>query len=266
MKMQTTAFSTDALPFLGKHAVVTGAGRGIGQEIALGLASQGADICIVDISTSACQETVAKIQALGRVASVIEGDTSDAAIIDEIQSLESRDAFGSIDFLVNNAGISPKNPDGRKRMIWETDPTEWKRVVDVNLNGYFNMIRAVLPGMIQRKQGAIVNISSLAGSRYTPIAGSAYAVSKGAVEALTRQAAGEVAPHFIRVNGVAPGRIESAMSAVAGADFNEDIRKSTPLGRLGQPIDIAQAVVFLLSENASFITGQTLIASGGRGL
>ena len=264
--MQTAGLRTDALPFLGKHAIVTGAGRGIGQEIAFGLAKQGADICIVDRSTSACQETAAKIQALGRVARILGGDTSDAAIIDEIQSLASRDTFGPIDFLVNNAGISPKNIDGRKRMIWETDPAEWKHVVDVNLNGYFNTIRAVLPDMIQRKQGAIVNISSLAGSRYTPIAGSAYAVSKGAVEALTRQAAGEVAQHFIRVNGVAPGRIDSAMSAVAGADFNEDIRKSTPLGRLGQPVDIAQAVVFLLSEHASFITGQTLVVSGGRGL
>jgi 3-oxoacyl-[acyl-carrier protein] reductase len=120
--------------------------------------------------------------------------------------------------------------------------------------------------MIERKQGAIVNISSLAGSRYTPIAGSPYAVSKGGVEALTRQAAGEVAPHGIRINSVAPGRIESAMSAVAGADFNEDIRKSTPLGRLGHPADIAQAVVFLLSTQSSFITGQTLVVSGGRGL
>ena len=264
--MQATPLNTYGLPFLGKHAIVTGAGRGIGQEIALALASHGADLCIVDQSATACEDTCAKIRALGRVACAIGGDTSDAAIIGQIQYLEGGQHFGPIDFLVNNAGISPKNPDGRKRMIWETDPVEWKRVVDVNLNGYFNTLRAILPGMIARKQGAIVNISSLAGSRYTPIAGSPYAVSKGAVEALTRQAAGEVAPHGIRVNGVAPGRIESAMSAVAGADFNEDIRKSTPLGRLGQPADIAQAVVFLLSPQASFITGQTLVVSGGRGL
>jgi 3-oxoacyl-[acyl-carrier protein] reductase len=186
-------------------------------------------------------------------------------VIAAIEKLQSGSDFGPIDLLVNNAGISPKS-NGRKRMSWETSPDEWRRVIDVNLNGYFFLLRAVLPGMIERRAGAIVNISSLAGLRYSAIAGVHYCASKAAVIGLTSQVAGEVAGFGVRVNSVAPGRIETEMAAEAGAGFNEEIKRSTPLGRLGIPQDIAQAVCFLLSDKASFITGQSLVVSGGRGL
>ncbi len=250
----------------GKNALVTGAGSGIGREIAIALAKRGADVYALDSNSTNLMDSARHIQSLGRkVVSLIQ-DTSDPDTISNIQALIECAELGPVDILVNCAGISPKKDNSLKRMIWETDSEEWKRVLDVNLNGYFHTIRALLPCMISRGRGSIVNISSLAGRRYTAIAGAAYAVSKGAVDALTRQTAGEVAQYGIRVNGIAPGRIETSMSLIAGASFNEKIRQSTPVGRLGEPSDIARAALFLLSDEASFITGETLVVSGGRGI
>lgn len=252
------------MEFVTRHALVTGGAAGIGRTVALELARQGADVCVVDVNASAAEETVAEIERLGRRAVALVHDTASDSIIDAIDGVAV--SFGAIDLLVNNAGISPKKPDGRKRMIWETSPQEWRSVVDVNLNGYFLTLRAVLPGMMERQRGAVVNIGSLAGLRYSAIAGAAYSTAKNAVVGLTRQAAGEVAQYGVRINSIAPGRIETPMAAVAGGSFNEDIRQATPLRRLGTPEDIAQAVLFLLSDRAGFITGETLVVSGGRGL
>lgn len=249
-----------------KHAFVTGAASGIGLEIASQLAARGVKVCLIDTNETSLAAAVATIQASGRSVTSAVMDTGNPETILQIQSLINRKDFGSVDFLVNCAGVSPKKENSLKRMIWETAPDEWSRVMAVNVNGYFHAIRAVLPAMMKQRHGAIINISSLAGRRYTTIAGAAYAVSKAAVDALTRQTAGEVAEYGIRVNGVAPGRIETNMAAVAGAQFNEAIRKSTPVGRLGLPLDIANAVLFLLSDQASFITGETLVVSGGRGI
>jgi 3-oxoacyl-[acyl-carrier protein] reductase len=250
--------------FAGRRALVTGAGSGIGRAMALGLAQGGADVCVLDVSAAAAQETAAAVEKLGRRAAVLVHDMGQDAVVDAIEATAS--SFGAFDLLVNNAGISPKNADGRKRMIWETPPQEWRQVVDVNLNGYFLALCAVLPPMMRARRGAIVNIGSLAGLRYSSIAGAAYATAKNAVIGLTRQAAGEVAEFGVRVNCIAPGRIETGMAAVAGGSFNEAIRESTPLRRLGQPQDIAATALFLLSDAASFITGETLVVSGGRGL
>lgn len=250
--------------FAGRKALVTGAGSGIGRAIALGLAQGGADICVLDANAAAARETAGAVEKLGRRATVLVHDMGQDAVVEAIEATAA--AFGVFDLLVNNAGISPKKADGRKRMIWETAPREWRQVVDVNLNGYFLALRAVLPGMIQGGRGAIVNVGSLAGLRYSTIAGAAYATAKNAVVGLTRQAAGEVAEFGVRVNCIAPGRIETGMAAVAGGSFNDAIRDSTPLRRLGQPRDIAAAALFLLSDAASFITGETLVVSGGRGL
>ncbi|NPC58750.1 SDR family NAD(P)-dependent oxidoreductase [Caenimonas soli] len=250
--------------FAGRNALVTGAGSGIGRAIALGLAARGADVCVLDVSAAAAQETAAAVESLGRRAAVLVHDMGQDSVVEAIEAIAG--AFGPFELLVNNAGISPKNSDGRKRMIWETPPREWRLVVDVNLNGYFLALRAVLPGMMQGRRGAVVNVGSLAGLRYSTIAGAAYATAKNAVAGLTRQAAGEVAEFGVRVNCIAPGRIETGMAAVAGGSFNEAIRESTPLRRLGQPQDIAEAALFLLSDAAGFITGETLVVSGGRGL
>lgn len=250
--------------FAGRKALVTGAGSGIGRAMALGLAARGADVCVLDVSAVAAQETAAAVEKLGRRAAVLVHDMGRDSVVEAIEEIAT--AFGPFELLVNNAGISPKNADGLKRMIWETPPQEWRQVVDVNLNGYFLALRAVLPGMMQARRGAVVNIGSLAGLRYSAIAGAAYATAKNAVIGLTRQAAGEVAEFGVRVNCIAPGRIETGMAAVAGGSFNDAIRDSTPLRRLGQPQDIADAALFLLSDAANFITGETLVVSGGRGL
>ncbi len=251
--------------FKGRRALVTGAGRGIGRAIALELAAGGAEVCILDVDQAALCATAAAVQESGHHAVTLQHDTASESVIAAIEEMQSRNDFGPIDLLVNNAGISPK-ANGRKRMSWETSPDEWRRVIEVNLNGYFYLMRAVLPQMIERRAGAIVNISSLAGHRYSTIAGAHYCTSKTAIVGLTRQVAGEVASFGIRVNSIAPGRIETDMAAEAGAGFNDDIKLATPLGRLGVPDDIAQAVCFLLSNKASFITGQSLVVSGGRGL
>jgi 3-oxoacyl-[acyl-carrier protein] reductase len=251
--------------FTGRRALVTGAGSGIGRAIALELAAGGADVCLLDVNQAALRTSAAAVEEAGRRAVRLQHDTASESVIAAIEEIQSRTDFGPIDLLVNNAGISPKT-NGRKRMSWEISPDDWRRVIDVNLNGYFYLLRAVLPRMIERRAGAIVNISSLAGHRYSAIAGAHYCASKAAVTGLTGQVAGEVAGFGIRVNAVAPGRIETEMAAEAGAGFNDEIKRSTPLGRLGIPQDIAQAVCFLLSDKASFITGQSLVVSGGRGL
>jgi 3-oxoacyl-[acyl-carrier protein] reductase len=254
------------MSFAGRNALVTGAGNGIGRAIALALALAGANVCIVDLDRAAAEDAAQAVRALGRRAEILIHDTGKDSIIGAIEALQAPDRFGPIDLVVNSAGISPKKPDGLKRMLWEIPPLEWRTVIDIDLNGYFLVMRAVLPFMMARKRGAIVNIGSLAGQRYSSIAGAAYATAKAAVTGLTRQAAGEAAEFGIRINAIAPGRIETNMAGQAGASFNEAIRKSTPLRRLGMPQDIADAAMFLLSDAASFITGETLIVSGGRGL
>lgn len=250
--------------FAGRRALVTGAGGGIGRAIALGIAARGGDVCVLDVSPAAAEATAAEVEKLGRRSAVLVHDMGEDSVLAAIE--ESAGRFGAFDLLVNNAGISPKKADGRKRMIWEIPAQEWRQVVDINLNGYFLALRAVLPGMMERRRGAVVNIGSLAGVRYSSIASAAYATAKNAVIGLTRQAAGEVAEFGVRINCIAPGRIETGMAAVAGGSFNEAIRESTPLRRLGQPQDIADAALFLLSDQASFITGESLVVSGGRGL
>lgn len=252
--------------FAGRNALVTGGGSGIGRAIALALAERGADVCILDISAKVAERTASEIAQMGRRSAIVVHDTGKDSVVDAIDAIQAPGGFGEIDILVNNAGISPKKPDGRKRMIWETPLEEWRAVIDIDLNGYFLMLRAILPQMIARKRGAVVNIGSLAGLRYSSIAGAAYATAKCAVAGMTRQAAGEVAEYGIRINSIAPGRIETEMAAQAGQSFNEAIRQATPLRRLGEPRDIAQAALFLLSDAASFITGETLVVSGGRGL
>jgi 3-oxoacyl-[acyl-carrier protein] reductase len=254
------------MTFAGRRALVTGAGSGIGRSIALALASAGADILVVDVQSQSAEASAEAVRQLGRQAVTLIGDTGRDEIVDAIESCQSADRFGAIDLVVNSAGISPKKADGRKRMIWETPPAEWRSVMDIDLTGYFLVLRAVLPRMMAARRGAVVNIGSLAGLRYSSIAGAAYATAKSAVVGLTRQAAGEVAEYGIRINAIAPGRIETAMAAEAGASFNEEIRQGTPLRRLGMPQDIAEAALFLLSDAASFITGETLVVSGGRGL
>ena len=169
---------------------------------------------------------------------------------------------GSFDTVVNNAGISPKH-DGVAHKVWEMDPEEWRRVVDVNLNGSFNTIRALTPAMREAGRGWIVNMSSVAGKTYSPVVACHYAATKSAIIGFTKHLAAELGPHGIRVNALAPGRIATPMVAGVAPEVNAEQVRMTPLARLGEPDEVADVALYLTSPEASFVTGQTIDVAGG---
>jgi 3-oxoacyl-[acyl-carrier protein] reductase len=201
---------------------------------------------------------VAELEGLGIRAL---GVSADVARADDVKRVvrETLERFKKIDILVNNAGVLVV-----RRMIEQTED-DWDRVLDVNLKGAFLCCREVVPEMIARKRGAIVNIASIAAFHYT-VPHVPYAASKAGVVALTRDLAYEVGRHGIRVNAIAPGPIETPMARIASEEQRQRIAGNIPLGRLGQPEDIGNAAVFLASDAASFITGATLPVSGGADL
>ena len=239
-------------------AIVTGAGQGIGRGIALCLARAGADVVVVDQVRERCAAVVAEVEAVGVRALGVSADVSRAADVrNAVQETIQR--LGKIDILVNNAGVIVI-----KRMV-EQSEEEWDRVLDVNLKGAFLCCREVVPAMIERGNGAIVNIASIAAFHVT-VPHVPYAASKAGVVALTRDLAYEVGRHGIRVNAIAPGPIETPMTGFISDEQRKTMAKSIPVGRMGQPEDIGNAVVFLASDAASFITGATLPVSGGTDL
>ena len=234
----------------GRVAVVTGAGRGIGAAIAAELAARGAKVAALEADP-----------ALAEAAGAILCDVADRASVDAACARVEAE-LGPVDILVNNAGISPKH-DGRAAPVQEMDPAEWDRVLAVNLTGAWNLIRRLSPGMVARRRGWIVNQSSIAGKAFTPIVACHYAATKAALIGLTRHLAGELGPHGITVNAIAPGRIATPMVAVAGGATNAAVAAETPLRRLGTPEEVARAVCFLTGPDAAFVTGQTLDVAGG---
>ena len=236
-------------------AVVTGAGRGIGQAIALKLAGAGADIACVDLTLEFCAETVQKTQALGRKAWAFAANVADAAsvqaAVDQILA-----AAGKVDILVNNAGITK---DGLLMRMSEAD---WDAVLDINLKGTFLFTKAFSRSFLKQHSGRIINIASVIG-----LIGNAgqcnYGASKAGVIGFTKSAARELASRGVTVNAIAPGFIETAMTAKISAEAREALLKQIPLGGLGQPEDIANAVLFLASPGARYITGQALPVDGG---
>lgn len=174
-----------------------------------------------------------------------------------------------MDTIVNNAGISPKH-QGLPAPIWQMDPAEWRQVVDVNLNSVFHFTRLLAPGMVQRRFGHIVSMSSVADKAYLDIVAAHYSTTKAALigmtrhlAGMTRHLAGELGPHGITVNALAPGRIDTPMVAGAPKAANEAVMAVTPLRRLGTPDEVADACLFLTSDQASFITGQVIDVAGG---
>jgi 3-oxoacyl-[acyl-carrier protein] reductase len=240
----------------GKVAVVTGASRGIGRAIALHLAEAGADVVVNYAgSENAAQEVVQQIEALGRKAVKARADVSSSQEAEDLIKL-AIETFGKIDILVNNAGIT------RDNLIMRMKEEEFDQVIAINLKGVFNCIKAVTRPMMKQRSGRIINISSVVGVLGNP--GQAnYVAAKAGVIGLTKATAKELATRGITVNAVAPGFIETDMTDKLASEMREQLLKQIPLERLGQPEDIAKAVRFLASDDASYMTGQTIHVDGG---
>jgi 3-oxoacyl-[acyl-carrier protein] reductase len=238
-----------------KSAIVTGAARGIGKEIAAALARQGADIAICDVNESALLEAKAEIEALSVKCVTGVVDVGDYASCEKMAN-KTLDKFGKIDILINNAGIT------KDSLIMRMSEEDWDSVLRVNLKGAFNFTKAVCRHMIKQRYGKIVNIASIIGIMGN--AGQAnYAASKAGVIGLTKSTAKELASRGINVNAIAPGFIQTAMTDKLTPDQKEAMLKLIPLGVLGGPKDVANLAVFLVSENASYITGEVIKVDGG---
>ncbi len=241
--------------FEGKVAVVTGAARGIGQAIAQRLAQEGADVVICDLQAEWLAETAGIVEGFGRKALPLAVDVGDSeavnACINEVVKV-----FGKVDIMVNNAGIT------KDTLLVRMSDDDWDAVLRVNLKGTFLFSRAVAKHMMKQRSGAIVNIASISGVIGT--AGQAnYAASKAGVIALTKSTANELAARGVRANAIAPGFISSKMTDALSEDVRKQYLSRIPLGRFGTVEDIANAVVFLASEQSSYMTGQTLHVNGG---
>ena len=239
----------------GKVALVTGAARGIGRAIALAFAKEGADIVVGDVNIQEAENTAKEIQSLGRKSLALDLDVTEYTKVEEAVN-KILDKFSKVDILVNNAGITKDN------LILRMSQAEWDAVINVNLKGTFHCTKAVSKVMIKQRSGKIINIASIIG-----IIGNAgqanYAASKAAIIALTKTSAKELAIRNITANAIAPGFIQTDMTAKLSEELKQKMLGSIPLGKLGSPEDVAGACVFLASSEADYITGQTIVVDGG---
>jgi NAD(P)-dependent dehydrogenase (short-subunit alcohol dehydrogenase family) len=240
----------------GKVAIITGAGRGIGLGIAMAFAREGARVALCDVDVSLLESALAQVRALGGPVQAFQLDVTSKEQIHGVVG-EVLGQWGAVDILVNNAGIYEVLP---AEAISEQ---QWDRLLAVNLKGTFLCCQAVIPAMKRQGAGRIISIASSAGKTGGTLAGAHYSVSKAGVICLAKQLARELGPHGITVNAVAPGRIDTPMIQIASDEENEAFRLRTPLGRLGTAKDVADAVLFLASGEASFITGEILDVNGG---
>ncbi len=234
----------------GKLALVTGASRGIGRAIASELARAGAQV-VIGYRTGS-EEAEALVGAIGGRA--VQADVSDAE-----QAARLVDEAGELDILVNNAGLT------RDGLIARMSDQDWRIVLDTNLGGVFHTCRAAARGMMRRRSGAIVNLTSVVGIHGNP-GQTNYAASKAGIIGFTKSLARELASRGVRANAVAPGYIQTALTDVLPGEVQQAILGNTPLGRLGTPEDVAGAVRFLCSDEASFVTGEVLLVDGGLGM
>ncbi|NLA57847.1 MAG: 3-oxoacyl-[acyl-carrier-protein] reductase [Firmicutes bacterium] len=236
-----------------KVAIVTGGGRGIGQAIALRLAREGAKVAICDVQNS--EETAARIEQLGGAALALKVDiTVESQVKEAVETVLSE--WGRIDILVNNAGIT------RDGLLMRMQESEWDAVLDVNLKGAFLFSRAVLRPMLKQRQGRIISIASVVGLMGNP-GQTNYAASKAGLIGFSKSLAREVASRGITVNCIAPGFIASDMTDALNEAQRKALLDQVPLGEIGRPEDVAAAVAFLASDDARYITGQTINVDGG---
>lgn len=237
-------------------AIVTGGSRGIGRAISLALAGAGATVVVnYRGNTAAADETLAAIAAIGGKAIAIQADVANAEDVKRLFS-EVNTAYGRIDILVNNAGIT------RDTLMMRMKDEDWDAVIDTNLKSQFLTTKAAISPMVRARSGRIINITSVVGLMGN--AGQAnYAAAKAGIIGFTKSVAREIGSRSVTVNAVAPGFIDTELTAVLSEDMREGLKKQIPLGRLGTPEDVAGLVVFLASDQAAYITGQTFNCDGG---
>jgi len=238
-----------------KVALITGGARGIGRSIALLFAQEGADIVIGDVDIQEANKTCLDIEALGKKALALQMDVTDYVKVEEAVN-KILDKFAKVDILVNNAGITKDN------LLIRMGQQDWDAVLSVNLKGAFNCIKAVSRPMIKQRSGKIINIASIIGIIGNP--GQAnYSASKAGLIALTKTAAKELASRNINVNAIAPGFIQTEMTAKLSQELQQKMKEAIPLDKFGTPDDVASTCLFLASDDSSYITGQTIVVDGG---
>lgn len=239
-----------------KVAIVTGASRGIGRSIALTLANQGAALVIHGTNVDLLSSLASEIEMLGQKCFIVTGDAALPETATEVVN-KAIENFGQIDILVNNAGINMRSS------TLEMAIDDWKRVLDVNLNGTLYFCKAVLPYMIERKYGKIVNVSSATAKTAHRNAAPSYGASKAGVNYLTMHLALEMASNNVYVNAVCPGPVETDMSLQWTEEYRQDVMARIPLQKLGTPQNVADTVLFLASSMSDFIAGETINVNGG---
>lgn len=238
-----------------KVALITGGARGIGQAIAVSFAKEGADIVVADINLEIAAKTALEIEGLGCKTLALEMDVTNYDLVEEGVN-KILDKMGKVDILVNNAGITKDN------LLLRMSQAEWDAVINVNLKGTFNCIKAVTRPMVKQRSGRIISIASIIGLIGNP--GQAnYAASKAGIIALTKTVAKELASRNINANAVAPGFIQTEMTASLPENIKKKMLEAIPLAKLGTPQDVANLCLFLASDESSYITGQTITIDGG---
>ncbi|MBU1006161.1 MAG: 3-oxoacyl-[acyl-carrier-protein] reductase [Candidatus Omnitrophica bacterium] len=239
----------------GKVALVTGGARGIGKEIALGFAGEGADVVICDVNLEEAQATAKEIEDMGRKSIGLKTDVTSTKDVQETMD-KILDKYGRLDILINNAGITK---DG---LVLRMSDEDWDKVIAVNLKGCFICTKAAAKVMLKQRSGKIVNLASIIGIMGN-IGQANYAASKAGIIGLTKSVAKELASRGVCVNAIAPGFIRTEMTAKLSEDVQKRMLSAIPLGRFGEPKDVADLALFLSSERSSYITGQVIQIDGG---